>query len=94
MYLFVTTGTRLENHPLSPVICLEQPESINQMFFKSPTSLSDLESESLCVLSTMVQKLSLAKQLSPLRFLDDFLHLRRSPSSSLLLELEVEYTEL
>jgi hypothetical protein len=29
MYLFVTTGTRLENHPLSPVICLEQPESIN-----------------------------------------------------------------
>jgi hypothetical protein len=42
----------------------------------------------------MVQKLSLAKQLSPLRFLDDFLPLRRSPSSSLLLELEVEYVEL
>jgi hypothetical protein len=36
MYLFVTIGTRLENHPLSPVICLEQLESINQMFFKSP----------------------------------------------------------
>jgi hypothetical protein len=42
----------------------------------------------------MVQKPSLAKQLSPLRFLDDFLSLRRSPSSSLLLELEVEYAEL
>jgi hypothetical protein len=37
MYLLVTIGTRLENHPLSPVICLEQPESINLMFFKSPT---------------------------------------------------------
>jgi hypothetical protein len=37
MYLFVTTGTRLENHPLSLVICLEHPESINEMFFKSPT---------------------------------------------------------
>jgi hypothetical protein len=37
MYLFVTTGMRLENHPLSPVICLEQQESINKMFFKSPT---------------------------------------------------------
>jgi hypothetical protein len=45
-------------------------------------------------LSAMVQKPSLAEQLSPLRFLDDFLLLRRSPSSSLLLELEVEYTEL
>jgi hypothetical protein len=59
-----------------------------------------IESESLCVLfllselSAMVQKSSLAKQLSPLRFLDDFLLLRRSPSSSLLLELEVEYAEL
>jgi hypothetical protein len=42
----------------------------------------------------MVQKLSLVKQLSPLRFLDDFLPLRQSPSSSLLLELEVEYAEL
>jgi hypothetical protein len=42
----------------------------------------------------MVQKPSLVKQLSTLRFLDDFLLLRRSPSSSLLLELEVEYTEL
>jgi hypothetical protein len=42
----------------------------------------------------MVQKPSLVKQLSPLRFLDDFLLLRRSPSSSLLLELEVEYAEL
>jgi hypothetical protein len=42
----------------------------------------------------MVQKPSLAKQLNPLRFLDDFLLLRRSPSSSLLLELEVEYAEL
>jgi hypothetical protein len=42
----------------------------------------------------MVQKPSLAKQLSPLRFLDDFLPLRRSPSSSLLLELKVEYAEL
>jgi hypothetical protein len=50
MYLFVTTGKRLENHPLSLVICLEQPESINQMFFKSPTSSSESESESLCVL--------------------------------------------
>jgi hypothetical protein len=45
-------------------------------------------------LSTMVQKPSLAKQLCPLRFLDDFLLLRRSPSSSLLLELKVEYAEL
>jgi hypothetical protein len=42
----------------------------------------------------MVQKPSLAKQLSPLRFLYDFLLLRQSPSSSLLLELEVEYVEL
>jgi hypothetical protein len=40
-------------------------------------------------LNAMVQKPSLAKQLSPLRFLDDFLLLRRSPSSSPLLELEV-----
>jgi hypothetical protein len=45
-------------------------------------------------LSAMVQKPSLAKQFNPLRFLDDFLPLRRSPSSSLLLELEVEYAEL
>jgi hypothetical protein len=79
MYLLVTTGTRLENHPLSLVICLEQPESINQMFFKSPISSSKSESESFCVLfllselSAMVQKPSLAKQLSPLRLLDDFL---------------------
>jgi hypothetical protein len=42
----------------------------------------------------MVQKPSQVKQLSPLRFLDDFLPLRRSPSSSLLLELKVEYAEL
>jgi hypothetical protein len=55
---------------------------------------------SLCVLfmllelSAMVQKPSLAKQLSPLRLLDDFLPLRRSPSSSLMHELEVEYAEL
>jgi hypothetical protein len=42
----------------------------------------------------MVQKPSLAKQLSPLRFFDDFLPLCRSPSSSLLLELKVEYAEL
>jgi hypothetical protein len=60
----------------------------------SRTLSSESESESLCVLfllpelSTMVQKPSLTKQLSPLRFL------RRSPSSSLLLELEVEYAEL
>jgi hypothetical protein len=40
-------------------------------------------------LSAMVQKPSLAKQLSPFRFLDDFPPLRRSPSSSLLLKLEV-----
>jgi hypothetical protein len=45
-------------------------------------------------LSSMVYKPYLAKQLSPLRFWDDFLLLRRSPSSSLLLELEVEYAEL
>jgi hypothetical protein len=45
-------------------------------------------------LSAMVQKPSLAKQLGPLRFLDDFLLLLRSPSSSLLLELELEYAEL
>jgi hypothetical protein len=32
----------------------------------------------------MVQKPSLAKQLSPLRFFNNFLLLRRSPSSSLL----------
>jgi hypothetical protein len=37
MYLFATTETRLVNHPLFLVIFLEQPESINQMFFKSPT---------------------------------------------------------
>jgi hypothetical protein len=37
MYVLDTTKTRLENHPLSPVICLEQPESINQTFLKSPT---------------------------------------------------------
>jgi hypothetical protein len=37
IYHFVTNGARLEKHPLSPVICLEQPESINQMFFKSRT---------------------------------------------------------
>jgi hypothetical protein len=42
----------------------------------------------------MVQKSSLVKQLSPLKFLDDFLPLRRSPSSLLLHELEVEYTKL
>jgi hypothetical protein len=42
----------------------------------------------------MVQKPSLAKQLSPLRFLDDFLPLHRSPLSSLLLELKVECAEL
>jgi hypothetical protein len=42
----------------------------------------------------MVQKPSLAKQLIPLKFLDDFLPLLRSPLSSLLLELEVEYAEL
>jgi hypothetical protein len=59
-----------------------------------------LELESLWLLfllpelSAMVQKPSVAKQLSPLRFLDDFLPLRRSPSSSLLLELKVEYVEL
>jgi hypothetical protein len=41
-------------------------------------------------LGTMAQKPSLAKQLSTLRFLDDFLSFRRSPSCSLLLELEVE----
>jgi hypothetical protein len=45
-------------------------------------------------LSAMVQKSSLAKQFNPLRFLDDFLLLRPLPSSSLLLELEVEYVEL
>jgi hypothetical protein len=66
----------------------------------SRTSSSESKSESLYVLfllselSAMVQKPSLVKQLSPLRFLDDFLLLRRSPSSSLLLELEVEYVEL
>jgi hypothetical protein len=42
----------------------------------------------------MVQKPSLAKQINSLRFLDDFLSLRRSPSFSLLLNLEVEYAEL
>jgi hypothetical protein len=42
----------------------------------------------------MVQKPSLAKQLNPLRFLEGFLPLSRSPSSSLLLEHEVEYVEL
>jgi hypothetical protein len=45
-------------------------------------------------LGAMVQKPSLVKQLNPLRFLDDFLLLQRSPSYSLLLELEVEYAEL
>jgi hypothetical protein len=48
----------------------------------------------LLELSAMVQKSSQAKKLSPLRFLDDFLPLRRSPSSLLLLEVKVEYTEL
>jgi hypothetical protein len=42
----------------------------------------------------MVQKPSLSKQLNPLRFLDEFLPLRRSPSSSLLLKLKVEDAEL
>jgi hypothetical protein len=66
----------------------------------SHTSLSESVSESLFVLfllpelSAMVQKPSQAKQFGPLKFLDDFLLLRRSPSSSLLLELEVEYAEL
>jgi hypothetical protein len=37
MYVFYTTGVRLGNHPLSLVICLEQPESISQTFPKPPT---------------------------------------------------------
>jgi hypothetical protein len=41
-------------------------------------------------LRAMPLKPYLAKQLNPLRFLDDFLLLHRSPSSSLLLELEEE----
>jgi hypothetical protein len=44
-------------------------------------------------LSAMVHKPSLAKQLNPLRLLNDFLPLHRSPSSSLLLEIEVEVRE-
>jgi hypothetical protein len=39
-------------------------------------------------------KPSPAKELNPLKFLDAFLFLRRSPSSSLLLELEEESAEL
>jgi hypothetical protein len=35
MYVLDTTTTRLEDHPLTLVICLEQPESINQLFLKS-----------------------------------------------------------
>jgi hypothetical protein len=37
MYVLDTIRTRFENHPLSPVICLEQLESINQTFLKSCT---------------------------------------------------------
>jgi hypothetical protein len=36
MYIFSFTGVRLENHFLSPVMCQEHPESINQMFSKPP----------------------------------------------------------
>jgi hypothetical protein len=42
----------------------------------------------------MPQKPYPVKQLNPLEFLEAFLFLDRSPSSSLLLELEEEYAEL
>jgi hypothetical protein len=34
---FVLHGVRLENHLASPVMCQEQPESINHMFSNPPS---------------------------------------------------------
>jgi hypothetical protein len=41
---FVLHGVRLENHFLSPVMCREQPESINHMF-SNPPSFMYIEQE-------------------------------------------------
>jgi hypothetical protein len=46
MYSLVITRVRLENHHRSPVMCREQPESINQKPFKPPTCKIKNESES------------------------------------------------
>jgi hypothetical protein len=46
MYSFVITGVRLENHRRSPVMCREQPESINQKPSMPPTCKIKNESES------------------------------------------------
>jgi hypothetical protein len=45
MYNFSFTGVRLENHFLSPVMCREHPESINQMFSKPPACSQKQERE-------------------------------------------------
>jgi hypothetical protein len=46
MYSLVITGVRLENHRRSPVMCREQPESINQKPSMPPTYKIKNESES------------------------------------------------
>jgi hypothetical protein len=46
MYSLVITGVRLENHLLSPVMCREQPESINQTPSMPPTCKIKNESKS------------------------------------------------
>jgi hypothetical protein len=46
MYSLVITGVRLENHRRSPVMCREQPESINQKPSMCPTCKIKNESES------------------------------------------------
>jgi hypothetical protein len=47
MYSLVITGVGLENHRQSPVMCREQPESINQKPFVPPTCKikNEIESE-------------------------------------------------
>jgi hypothetical protein len=45
MYIFSFTGVMLENHFLSPVMCREHPESINQMFPKPPACSQKQERE-------------------------------------------------
>jgi hypothetical protein len=42
----VITGVRMENHLRSPVMCREQPESINQKPSMPPTCKIKNESES------------------------------------------------
>jgi hypothetical protein len=45
MYFLVITGLRLENHCRSPVMCREQPESIDQKPYMPPTCKIKNESE-------------------------------------------------